>query len=84
LFGGTFIGIALMSLSIGGHLRFPRAVAVLTAGYSAGQVAGPLVVTPLLRHGYHQALLVAAVVVLAGAVAAGVLRIGFPHEAGAS
>jgi Uncharacterised MFS-type transporter YbfB len=84
LFGGTFIAIAMMSLAIGGQLRFPRAVAVLTAGYSAGQIAGPLVVTPLLRHGYHEALLIGAVVVLAGAVAAGVLRIGFPHEAGAS
>jgi MFS family permease len=84
LFGGTFIGIALMTLSIGGHLRFPRAVAVLTAGYSVGQILGPLVVTPLLRHGYHQALLIAAVVVLAGAVAAGVLRVGFPHEGSVS
>jgi MFS family permease len=79
LFGATFIAIALMSLSIGAHLEFPRAVAVLTTGYSVGQIAGPLVVTPLLRHGYHQALLFAAVVVLAGAVAAGVLRVGYPR-----
>jgi Uncharacterised MFS-type transporter YbfB len=79
LFGVTFIGIASMALAIGAHLQFPRAVAVLTTGYSVGQIVGPLVVTPLLRHGYHQALLVAAGVVLAGAVAAGVLRIGYPQ-----
>jgi hypothetical protein len=84
LFGATFIAIALMSLSMGAELQFPRAVAVLTTGYSVGQIAGPLVVTPLLRHGYHQALLVAAGVVLAGAVAAGVLRVGYPHGDGGS
>ena len=78
--GVTFIGIASMALAIGAHLRFPRAVAELTTGYSVGQIVGPLVVTPLLRHGYHQALLIAAVVVLAGAVAAGVLRVRFPHS----
>src|ERR1700722_3226259 len=69
LFGATFLAIALMSLSTGAPLEFPRAGGALTTGYSVGQIVGPLVVTPLLRHVYHQALLVAAVVVLAGAVA---------------
>jgi hypothetical protein len=59
-------------------------VALLTAGYSAGQILGPLLVTPLLRHGYHQAPVLAAVVVLAAATAASVLRIGFPHRMPAS
>jgi hypothetical protein len=45
-----------------------------------GQILGPLVVAPLLRHGYHQALILAAAVVLAAAIAAAVLRIGFPHH----
>ena len=80
LFGATFIGIGALAFAIGRHLRFPRAVAILTTGYSAGQVLGPLVVTPLLRHGYHQALLVGAGVVLAAAVAAGVLRVRFPEQ----
>lgn len=75
LFGATFIGIATLVLATGAHLRFPRSVALLTAGYSTGQILGPLVVTPLLRHGYHQALLLAAVVVLASAVAAIALRL---------
>ncbi|GAB3881448.1 YbfB/YjiJ family MFS transporter [Kibdelosporangium lantanae] len=80
LFGATFLGIAAMTLAAGAHLRFPRAVALLTAGYSVGQILGPLVATPLLRNGYQQPLLLAAGVVLVGAVAVGVLRIGFPHR----
>ncbi|MCT9077753.1 YbfB/YjiJ family MFS transporter [Streptomyces fulvoviolaceus] len=80
LFGATFLGISTLALATGAQLRFPRSVALLTAGYSVGQIIGPLVVAPLLRHGYQQALLLAALVVLAAAVAAGVLRIGFPHH----
>jgi hypothetical protein len=45
---------------------------------SGGQILGPLVVTPLLRHGYHLALLLGAVIVPAAALAATVLRVGFP------
>ena len=56
----------------------------LTTGYSIGQIAGPLLVTPLLHgdHGYREALLIAAVVVALAAVAAGVLRHRFPHYLG--
>jgi MFS family permease len=79
LFGATFLGIATMALAAGAHLRFPRAVALLTAGYSVGQILGPLVVTPLLSSGYHQALELAAAVILSAAAAAGVLRAGFPR-----
>lgn len=80
LFGATFIGVSTLALATGAHLRFPRSVALLTAGYSVGQILGPLAVTPLLGHGYHEALILAAVVVLAAAAAAAVLRIGFPHQ----
>jgi hypothetical protein len=79
LFGATFLGIATIALAAGAQLQFPRSVALLTTGYSVGQILGPLAVTPLLRHGYHLAFLLAALVVLAAAAAAGVLRIGFPH-----
>jgi len=79
LFGATFLGIATIALAAGAHLQFPRSVALLTVGYSVGQILGPLIVTPLLHHGYHLALLVAAVVILAAAAAAVVLRIGFPQ-----
>ncbi|MFK4267685.1 YbfB/YjiJ family MFS transporter [Streptomyces milbemycinicus] len=82
LFGATFIGVSNLALAAGAHLRFPRSVALLTAGYSVGQILGPLAVAPLLRHGYHQALILAAAVVLAAAAAAAVLRIGFPNRVG--
>ncbi|MFD3582401.1 YbfB/YjiJ family MFS transporter [Streptomyces sp. NPDC058683] len=82
LFGATFLGVSTLALATGAHLRFPRSVALLTAGYSVGQILGPLAVAPLLRHGYHQALLLAAALVLASAAAAAVLRIGFPHHMG--
>jgi MFS family permease len=80
LFGATFIGVSTLALATGAHLQFPRSVALLTAGYSVGQILGPLVVTPLLHDGYQQALILAAVVVFAAATAAAVLRIGFPHH----
>jgi len=80
LFGATFIGVSTLALATGAHLGFPQSVALLTAGYSVGQILGPLVVTPLLHHGYHQALILAAIIVLAAAIAAAVLRIGFPHH----
>ncbi|MFF2108727.1 YbfB/YjiJ family MFS transporter [Rhodococcus koreensis] len=73
LFGGTFLGISQMSLTIGAHLQFPRAVAILTTGYSLGQIGGPLIVTPLLSDGYHLALLVASGIVLAAALTATLL-----------
>ncbi|GAA3738597.1 YbfB/YjiJ family MFS transporter [Streptomyces tremellae] len=80
LFGGTFLGVSTLALAIGAHLRFPRSVALLTAGYSAGQIAGPLAVAPLLHHGYQHALLLAAAVTGAAALCAGALRAGFPHR----
>jgi MFS family permease len=81
LFGATFIGVSTLALATGAELRFPRSVALLTAGYSVGQILGPLTVAPLLHQGYRPALLLAAAVVLAAAAAAAVLRIGFPHHA---
>lgn len=81
LFGATFIGISTLALAAGAQLRFPRSVALLTAGYSVGQILGPIAVAPLLHHGYRPALLLAALVVLAAAVSAAVLRVGFPPRA---
>lgn len=80
LFGATFMGVTSMCLDVGSQLRFPRAVAILTAGYGIGQILGPEVVKPLLHDGYHPALLVGAGIVLGSAAAAGVLRVGFPHQ----
>ncbi|HEY3560276.1 MAG TPA: YbfB/YjiJ family MFS transporter [Kribbella sp.] len=74
LFGATFLGVANLALAIGAELRVPHAVAVLTVGYSLGQVVGPLAVGPLLHNGYHQALLVSAAVVALAATAALLVR----------
>jgi predicted MFS family arabinose efflux permease len=83
LFGNTFMGVSSTAVAIGAHLQFPRSVALLTTGYSVGQILGPLVVKPLLHDGYHDALLVGAAIVAAAALAAVALRIRFPHRVGA-
>jgi MFS family permease len=82
LFGATFLGVGSIVLALGAHLQFPRAVALLTTGYSVGQILGPLIATPLLHNGYHVALLVGASIVLAAALAAAGLRVRFPHRVG--
>jgi MFS family permease len=82
LFGATFLGVATLTLAIGAHLRIPRAIAILTTGYSVGQILGPVIVTPLLHHGYPPALLVGAALVVLAAAGAGALRHRFPHHLG--
>ena len=74
LFGATFLGVANIVLAIGADLHVPRAVAILTTGYSLGQIVGPLAVGPLLHNGYHQALLISAGVVALAATAAALVR----------
>ena len=76
LFGATVIGISI-ALAAGRLLGCPGAVALLTSGYSVGQILGPVAVTPLLRQGFSRAL-PAAMVVLLSALVAGLLRFGFP------
>jgi hypothetical protein len=68
LFGATFLGVANLAIALGTELGVPHAVAILTTGYSLGQIVGPLVVGPLLHNGYHQALLVSAGVVALAAL----------------
>ncbi|MEU8225068.1 YbfB/YjiJ family MFS transporter [Kribbella sp. NPDC048915] len=70
LFGATFLGVANLAIALGAELGVPHAIAVLTTGYSLGQIAGPLLVEPLLHNGYHQALLVSTGVVGLAAIAA--------------
>lgn len=79
LFGGTFIGVSTLALAAGRLLRYPRAVALLTTGYSVGQILGPLVVAPLLHRGFAPALIVGALVVSAAALVSGVMRIVVRH-----
>jgi MFS family permease len=74
LFGATFLGVANLAIALGTELRVPHAVAILTTGYSLGQIVGPLAVGPLLHNGYQQALLVSAGVVALAALATHPLR----------
>ena len=65
-----------MALAAGRLLRFAGAVALLTAGCPAGQIVGPVAVTPLLRHGFQYALIAAA---LAAGIAATLVRLPQPE-----
>ncbi|MFC9786192.1 YbfB/YjiJ family MFS transporter [Rhodococcus sp. NPDC127528] len=67
-FGGTFMGIVMLALGEGAALVGPRAAAIGTAVYGLGQVVGPMMVAPLLGHGYSPALAVAAGVLALGVV----------------
>ena len=81
LFGATFLGVATVA-------RPPRSPGHAagrghpTTGYSVGQIAGPVLVTPMLHHSYQPALLAGAAIVAVAAVAALVLRHRFPHHLG--
>lgn len=75
LFGGTFIGIVMLSMSAGARLGIPRSAAVLTAGYGLGQIIGPVAVAPILGDGYKTAFIVAAVVLAVAAVLARAVRV---------
>lgn len=81
LFGATFMGVTTLTLAAGRHLSGPRAIAVLTAGYSTGQILGPALAAPLLDGGYGGALLLAGALVLAAAVSAAAGALRFPRLA---
>lgn len=51
-FGGTIIGVSTLTLAAGRLLQFPSALTLPTDGCSAGQIIGPVAVSPLLRHGW--------------------------------
>ena len=80
LFGATFMGVSSLALAIGDHLQTPRAVGLLTAGYSVGQILGPILAAPLLASGYNQAMILGSILVFAAALAAAVMCLRFPHE----
>ncbi|WP_404795526.1 YbfB/YjiJ family MFS transporter [Streptomyces tendae] len=80
LFGATFMGVSTIALSIGSHLQVPRSVALLTAGYSIGQILGPLLAAPLLQHGYQQALLLGSAMVVVAAAASAAVCVRYPHH----
>lgn len=76
LFGGTFIGVSSLALAYGRRLGVPGAVAVLTAGYSAGQIVGPLMVGPLLHGDFRLVLGAGAAIVSVAALVCAAIWIG--------
>lgn len=79
LFGGTFIGVSTLAVAEGRLLGVRSAVALLTVGYSVGQIAGPLLVAPFTAGGYRPALVVSALTVSAAALAAAAVWIISRH-----
>jgi len=73
LFGGTFIGISTLTLTLAGEIAAPRSaglIGLLTAAFGLGQIAGPLLAGFLMGHApaFGPALMVAAAIVLLGSM----------------
>ncbi|GAC1521238.1 MAG: YbfB/YjiJ family MFS transporter [Chloroflexota bacterium] len=71
LFGGTFLGITALTLTLAGQLaphRTATIIGLLTAAYGVGQIVGPIIAASLASraHSFTPALIVASAVVLAG------------------
>ncbi|MEJ8573873.1 YbfB/YjiJ family MFS transporter [Microbaculum marinum] len=70
LFGATFMSITMLTLPLGRHGAGGRGFAILTAGWGAGQMIGPLVTGYMVTAGYdyHMALVASAAVLGFGLV----------------
>jgi MFS family permease len=70
MFGGTFLGITVLSLPLGRHGFGGRGFAVLTVGFGIGQVIGPILAGFFVEDAadYDTALLASAVVLVAAAL----------------
>ena len=74
-FGATFMGITMLTITVGRRLSPHRGAAVLTAFYGTGQILGPLIVAPALENGYLAMFAISAVCLLsATALAAAAVR----------
>jgi predicted MFS family arabinose efflux permease len=70
LFGGTFMGITMLTMSTAQTLPIGRTAATLTAFYGVGQVLGPLIVAPAIGDSYWIAFAVATGVLVLGTAGA--------------
>lgn len=72
LFGGTFMGIAVVAVSFAGRLmtNSGRAIGLVTAGFGLGQIIGPLAAGALAAEGrgFNSALIAASATVVVGAL----------------
>jgi MFS family permease len=68
MFGGTFMGITMLTLPLGRHGAGGRGFALLTAGWGLGQMVGPYLAGLLVASGsdYRTALIASAVVLAFG------------------
>ncbi len=73
LFGGTFMGIVMLTLTTAARLPIGRTAAALTSVYGVGQVLGPLVVAPAIGDSYTVAFVIATIVLALGCVGALIL-----------
>ncbi|OZD86987.1 MFS transporter [Rhodococcus sp. 05-2256-B2] len=73
LFGGTFMGITMLTMSTAQSLPIGRTAATLTTVYGVGQVVGPLVVAPAIGDSYAIAFAIATGVLVLGT--AGAVRV---------
>ncbi len=78
LFGGTFVGITALTLTLAGRLaphRTAELIGLLTAAYGVGQIIGPVLAASLASraHSFTPALIVASAVVFLG----GLLMVAF-------
>lgn len=73
LFGGTFLGITVLTLPLGRHGFGGRGFAVLTIGFGFGQMVGPLAAGAYVAGpaDWNAALIASAAVVALGAAALG-------------
>lgn len=69
-FGATFMAIVMLAMDAGRQLLVPRSAATLTAVYAIGQVAGPLIVAPVIGNSYAVAFAIAAILVACSAALA--------------
>ncbi|NUP28440.1 MAG: YbfB/YjiJ family MFS transporter [Nocardia sp.] len=74
-FGATFLAVVVLTLDFARRLHVPRAAAKLTAGYAVGQVAGPLIVIPVIGTDFGTAFTIAALIIaFSAALAAAATR----------
>lgn len=66
LFGATFMGISMLTISTGVEKQIPGGAARLTTWYSLGQVAGPGLIGVAFAGAMTSAFIVAAVAIVAG------------------
>jgi len=87
LFGGTFIGISTLTLTVAGHIAPQRSagiIGLLTAAFGVGQIAGPILAAVLAgqAHNFGPALAAATAIVLLGGMLMAALQPFEPSRQG--